>query len=244
MERRDFLKSLLATALAAPSLGEAKTSSPPSALYLIGGNPELFLPPILREISPRLGLKERSFSVDTAHPRAENLHLALRQAGWRRSPLPSLATMSVSFQILTTPASPSFALSRQGKIRDVRTFNLFPLWKRMNLTLAPSPLLTIASFPTSSHFLRAGRSALVFINGKKVASFDLDKDRTESIPAQSGRVVIAIRAGQARVIASTCRHQICLSTPPIRYVGERIVCAPRRFLLEIEGPSLVDTVTG
>ncbi len=244
MERRDFLKSLLATALAAPSLGQAKTSASPSALYLISDTPDLFLPSILREISPRLGLKERTFSLDSSHPEAETIERALRQAGWSRAPLPSPPTMSLSFEVLRNPVSPSFTLTRRGKIQDVRVFNLLRLWERMNSAFPPSSLLTIASFPSPNHFLRQGRIAAVFTGGKRVASFRLDKDRIEAIPAQSDQVVIAIEAGQARVVASTCRHQICVSTPPVCYVSERIVCVPRRFLLEVEGPRFVDTVTG
>ena len=43
---------------------------------------------------------------------------------------------------------------------------------------------------------------------------------------------------------SCCRNKICVATAPVALAGERIICAPNHFLLEIEGTPFVDTVIG
>jgi hypothetical protein len=55
---------------------------------------------------------------------------------------------------------------------------------------------------------------------------------------------VRVESGSARVVESPCLHQICRNTPPISLSGERVICAPHHFLLEIQGPSGLDTVIG
>ncbi|MGD8534841.1 MAG: NusG domain II-containing protein, partial [Candidatus Aminicenantes bacterium] len=43
---------------------------------------------------------------------------------------------------------------------------------------------------------------------------------------------------------ASCHQKICLSHPPVSQAGERVICAPNNFLLEIQGTGLVDTVIG
>lgn len=244
MDRRDFLKTLVAASLASPLLTESKSFSLESTLYLISDSPELFLPALLKELTPRCGLNDKLFSLAPSFPAAKKFSRALQQSGWTLSSAASSSTISFSYRILDRPAFPSFTLIRGGKIQDIRRLNLFGLWKKMNSGLAPSSFLTIASFSTPAQLLRQGQRITIYASGKRVASYALDKDRAESIRTERGRLVISIESGQARVISSPCPHQICVATPPLLYAGERIICAPSHFLMEVEGPSLVDTVTG
>ncbi|MBM3285711.1 MAG: hypothetical protein FJY81_07535 [Candidatus Aminicenantes bacterium] len=242
MERRDFLKTLLATSLASPLLSAAKALPAATSLYLISDRPESFLPTILKEIAPRPWPQRQAFSLDASHPSAEPLRRALCRAGWVFASPASAPAMSLSFRVLNSPALPSFTLVRQGRIQDIRTSALFRLWERMTSSASPSSLLTTASFPTPPG--RRGRRVTVYADGKPAASFPLDKDQVKPVRTLSGWVVVGIESGCAKVVSSTCRHQVCLASPPIAYAGERIICAPRHFLLEIEGPRLVDMVTG
>ncbi len=244
MERRDFLKALLAASVASPLLINAKTSALPWSLYLLSDSPELFLPPILEEICLYPSPGSLGFSVDASHPAGARIIHALERSGWKGGSRFSGQIMSLSFQVLHSPAYPSFTLIRNGKIEDPRTSSLLQLWKKMNSTGETSFLLTVASFAGARRALVPGRRVAVYISGKRVALFPLGKDRLESFPTEKGPVVMAIESGQARVLASTCRHKICQAAPPIGHAGERVVCAPSRFLMEIEGPHLVDTVTG
>jgi hypothetical protein len=114
----------------------------------------------------------------------------------------------------------------------------------MNDGQATSSSLTIACFRGKGAIPPPGRSAVLYVDGSRKAVFSLEKDRTESIGTRNGRVVMAIEKGAARVLSSTCRHQVCLASPPASLSGERIICAPNHFLLEIEGSRFVDTVTG
>lgn len=244
MDRRDFFRGLLAASVLSSFRLEAKTAFSPTTLYLLSDSPERFLPAILRDVSSRLRLTGQTFSIDDSHPASDRLSRGLRGLGWRHLPGLSRPATRLTFQALAAPAFPSFTLIQEGKILDIRSRSLFSLWKEMNVDGSPASLLTIASFSDRSPSLRLGHRVAVYADGCRVATFSLHQDRVEKIQTRSGQVRLAIESGQARVVASTCRHQICLRTPPITQPGERIVCAPRHFLLEVEGPRLVDTVTG
>jgi hypothetical protein len=114
----------------------------------------------------------------------------------------------------------------------------------MNSAEPPSDSLTIASFCATRQPPVQGRTAAIYIDGKKRAALALGKNQTRRLDSPGGEVVVGIEGGRAAVLDSTCRHKICRSSFPASLAGERIVCAPNRFLLKIEGPRFVDTVTG
>jgi hypothetical protein len=244
MDRRDFFKTLLATAIAAPALLEARGSKSPSAVYLIGDTPGDVLLSILPEIGAAIQQPERRFAFLTPHPTAEELNKTLSAAGWKFDPRASGAALALSFQPLARPSLPSFTLIRNGQVCDIRNLNLRQTWEKMNASGALSSCLTVASLELPRRNLAPGKAVAVYADGKKQASLPLSRDRVKSFYTRTGRVVVGIKAGRAMVVSSTCRHQVCLASPPIFLAGERVVCAPRHFLLEVEGPRLVDTVTG
>lgn len=244
MDRRDFFKTLLSTALAMPALLEARSLRSSSSLYLISDTPGDVLPAILTEIGSAVRQSGRRFTFFNSHPAAEELKEGLSAAGWKHDPRASGAALALSFQPLAQPSLPSFTLIRNGRVCDIRSLNLWQAWKKMNASGALSSCLTVASFELPRRNQAPGKAVAVYADGKKQASLALARNQVKSFHTRTGRVVVGIEAGRARVISSTCQHQVCLASPSVSLAGERIVCAPRHFLLEVEGPRFVDTVTG
>jgi hypothetical protein len=244
MDRRDFFKTLLATAIAAPALAKAKPAKSTCALYLISDTPEDVLLSILPQIGSVIDQAGRRFTFLTPHPIAERIEKTLSAVGWDLDPRASGAGLAFSFQPLGRPSLPSFTLINNGRVCDIRSPNLWQAWKNMSASAALSSSLTTASIELPRRNQAPGKAVAVYADGKKQASLPLHRDQVKAFDTMTGRVVVGIEAGRARVLSSTCRHQVCLASPPVSLAGERIVCAPRHFLLEVEGPRLVDTVTG
>jgi hypothetical protein len=114
----------------------------------------------------------------------------------------------------------------------------------MNSRGSLSACLTVATFSAPAPFLSPGKTAAVFIDGEKRETLPLKVDQERRYRTLAGEVLIRVENGQAEVLASSCRHKICQSSGPAFLTGERIVCAPNHFLLAIDGPRFVDTVTG
>jgi len=245
MERRDFLKGVFSTVLFTPWLAKTGSSgSGEGVLYLINDTPERYISLLINELGSPIGIRRGRYAFLTAHPSSEGLKRTLSGLGWGLSPRPFEADLTLAFQPLGRASAPSFTWINAGRIRDIRTRRLYQLWKEMNDSQATSSTLTIGSFRGKKVSPPPGRSVALYIDGARKAVFSLEKDRLKSIDTRNGRVVMAIEKGAARVLSSTCRHQICLASPPASLAGERIICAPNHFLLEIEGSHFVDTVTG
>ncbi len=212
MDRRDFLKYLVATPLASPLFSIPQAEQRGSTLYLIADDPQSFLPTLVS------GMKKR---------------------GWIQGQRPSIRE-----EVLRQPAPPTFTLIRSGRVWDLRTQELERLWRDMNGRGSPSTRLTIASFPETIFHPSPGRAADVFYDGKKRETLSLLKNQVRRFRTLRGHIQVCVESGKARVLMSSCRHKICQSSPPVFLAGERIVCAPNHFVLTIDGPHSVDTVTG
>jgi len=244
MDRRNFIKTVLSTSLLTPLLVRARPTEPDLALFLISDNPQDYLPMIMGELGTEPSFWLGRFSFLTPHPSEQEIRRALAANGWRYSASPCSAGLNLSFAPLHHSARPSFTLVREGKIVDIRSRRMNRLWKEMNDSTPESACLTITSMPGPRRSLAPGRTAAIYTDGKKRAVLALDKNQTKRFASAGGEVVVGIEGGRAVVLASTCRHKICQSSLPASLAGERIICAPNRFLLEIEGPRFVDTVTG
>jgi hypothetical protein len=77
-----------------------------------------------------------------------------------------------------------------------------------------------------------------------MGSLSLDKDLSRTYRAEKGKISLIVQNRRVWVSDSSCRHKICSSAPPISLTGERIICAPNHFFVEIQGPRVVDTVIG
>jgi hypothetical protein len=244
MDRRDFLKIVFSSSFAAPLLATTKRPGEGPTVYLIGDEPQRYLPRVLEELNDRDWIRTGRFALLNRHPFAGEIKAALSKSGWRPAPRPPAASLLLSFEPLSQPTSPSFTLIKDGCVRDIRTRGLSGPWNEMSSRGARSACLTVASFRQPYLSEAPGTSVAVYADGKRMPSLSLGRDARRRFATRSGEVVVAIEAGRARVLASTCRHKICLASGPIFLAGERVVCAPNRFVLEIEGSRIVDTVTG
>jgi hypothetical protein len=244
MDRRSFIKTFFSAPFLTPLLARARCTELGIVLYLISDHPQDHLPVILGGIGTEPSFWSGRFSFHNPHPSEEEIKRVLGRIGWRYASPASLTGLSLSFTPLHHAARPSFTLVCDGKIRDIRSRRLSRLWKEMNESEPESDCLTIASIQRPRPPSAPGLGVAIYTDGKKRHVLALAKNQAKRFASAGGEVVVGIEKGKAQVLASTCRHKICQSSPPASLAGERIICAPNRFLLEIEGPRLVDTVTG
>jgi len=243
MDRRDFFKTILATPVLAPFL-LASQSSTSDELFLIADRPERYLPELLEELGRWNIVFGQSYSILNAHHREKALSHALNLSGWTQAFRPQEAGLTISFRPLQHPSAPSFTLVRAGRIWDVRTKRLLYLWRDMNTRHTLSSCLTVASMRTRQPHNARGDAVRIYKNGRVVEEISLKKDLSKTFRAKQGNITVKIEQGKVFVPSSSCRHKICCSVPPVSLTGDRIVCAPNHFLLEIQGPGSIDTVIG
>ncbi len=240
MDRRDFFKSIFLTPLLTPLLLASKSSNSDAELYMISDSPQHCLPPLLQEFK---SLSLVSGNSHTPMPQQEPLTSALISSGWRPVSDGTRAHLSLASSLLHRPALPSFTLAREGKVWDLRTRKLHSIWTEMNHQ-SPSNRLTIGSFHSRPSELISGKSVSLYQEGRKIQTISLKQNSSRSFGTKAGRITVCVKDGKARVEESSCRHKICVHCPPAVYAGERIICAPNHFMLEVDGPSSVDTIIG
>jgi hypothetical protein len=244
MDRRKFVKVMLATPILTPLILSSKKTKNDIELFLIGEEPHLFISPLLEGILKYSSSEGRTFAFLNPHPDEKGLIGALSKKGWGFIREPLFANLSFSFSHLRHKASPSFTLLKEGRICDIRSQKLYPHWRDMNTNHEPSSCLTIASLKNNPAGHTARESVSIYKNGRKVEVLSLKKNTTQTFRTQDGKVTARIEDGKAWVSESSCRHKICLYSPPVSLAGERIVCAPNHFLLEIQRSGSIDTIIG
>jgi hypothetical protein len=244
MDRRQFFKSMLLTPLFTPMLLASQKTAADTELFLISDVPHLTLPPLLNEL-PSLGIvSRRTFSLPYPLPQFEELSRELGRRGWQNVPHGQTAHLTLSSSRLQSAVQPSFTLAREGRVWDIRTRKIRSLWEALARRYPPSSLLTIASVKSNPSKLAAGETATLYKDGRRVRNLPLHLDGSRSFRTTEGRIAVTIEKGRAWIAESSCRHKICVHCPPVSHPGERIICAPSRFLLEINGPVSVDTIIG
>lgn len=244
MERREFFKTVLATSLLGPLFLRAKKGKGDLELYLIGDEAEIFLPAILDELKKSGITSSEFFAFADFHPGEDSLRRALLRGGWKHVLSPLQADLTLSFCHLRHKALPSFTVIKEGKIWDARAQRLYSLWKEMNEKYKPSSCMTIASFQKRKPSLSPGEIVSISSDGRVIERFSLKKNFSRSFKTKRGKVEVRVEDARAWVSDSSCRHKICLYSSPVSLAGERIICAPNHFLLEIQGVRSVDTVIG
>ncbi|MFB0566442.1 MAG: NusG domain II-containing protein [Candidatus Aminicenantaceae bacterium] len=244
MDRRSFLKTLSLSPFISPLLSLANQSKEDFELHLIGSSPHNYILPILEEIQEGRFFWGKCFTTLNHHPQKEVLIKRLINNHWKYSRSRSQSDLTVAFGRLINPAPPSFTLIRDDKIWDIRSKNLLVLWKHINRSYQPSPWITIVSSNSTRLKLYRGNKVSVFTDGKKAESLSLNKPSSWVFTTSRGKIEISIEMGEVRVINSSCRNKICLYSAPVSLEGERIICAPNHFLLEIESQNHVDTAIG
>ncbi len=152
--------------------------------------------------------------------------------------------MILSFSHLLNKASPSFTLVRNGRIWDIRSKRVYSLWQEMNRNHEPSSSLTFASLKKKTPVQSAGELVSMYREGQKIETLSLNINGEKTFKIRGGRITVKIADGKAWVTESSCRHKICLYSPPVSSAGERIICVPGHFLLKIDRSSSIDTVIG
>jgi hypothetical protein len=242
MDRREFIKIVLATSLVSPIIINQKRGQAHSELFLLSDEPHKDLPLLLGELERLNFYVGRKIGFTGPHPRQKELALSLKDKGMNIVP-ERKAEVVLNFVYLAAPARPSFTLVQEGRIRDLRSSRLFALWKQMQAR-PETRSLTILSLTPSFLSLQKGKNLAVRIDGKVVERLPLAQSVRRTIDTGFGRVVFAVENGQAWVEDSTCRNHICRASSPVKFAGERIICAPNHFLIEIEGRSGLDAVIG
>lgn len=244
MNRRRFFQIALATPLITPLFLASKNRPNDIDLYLVSNEPQLSLPSLLNELSKSNKTIGKKFSFVRPHPSEEKIKKRLSSKGWNCVPPSEKDHWNFSFHSFVHKISPSFTLVQNGRIRDIRDQNLFLLWKDMNQSQKPSTWLTIASLKKRQRSISKGDTVIVYKDGEKIDRLSLDNDGSRYYNAREGRITINLKGGKAWISESPCRHNICLMSPSISQSGERIICAPNHFFIEIEGPRFIDTVIG
>lgn len=243
MDRRDFFKTILATPVLAPIL-LASNPTRGDEIFLLADQPEEYLPQLLEILGRKNIISGHGRFSLTTHPLGGALSHALKESGWTPAPHPQKADLAISFRPLHLPAAPSFTMIRDGHIWDIRTKELYSLWQKMNAHLSPSSCLTVASLRAKPTHRAPGNTIRVYHNGQIVDDLPLKKDLQKTFRNDGRFVTVKIEHGKVFVPSSSCRHKICSAVPPVSFAGDRIVCAPNHFLLEVKGPRSVDTVIG
>ena len=76
-----------------------------------------------------------------------------------------------------------------------------------------------------------GRTALVTVNGERVAEYSLSEDGEYSI--NGGTNILIISDGKAYLKEASCPDKLCVNQGKISLSGERIVCLPNKVMVEI-----------
>ncbi len=243
MDRRHFLNMFLASPALAPLLLAAKLTAYSAELYVISDDPEESLPSLLAELSPSHSSSKQTFAFISPHPHQQQLRSSLERRGWREENESSRAHLTLSFSLLRHRARPSFTIVQDSQIKDVRSRKLRTLWDRMGQR-STSNSLTTAGFRAEPPAQVQGKFAAVYRDGSLMAKLPLKKTELKSWQTRAGSLTVQVNQGRAKIVQSACRHQICQCTPPVSLSGERIICAPSHFFLEIQGASGLDTVIG
>ena len=85
-------------------------------------------------------------------------------------------------------------------------------------------------------FRPGGQGAWVVVtaDGREVARYALDQDRTVRLGAEDYNI-LEISGGAAAVTEANCGDHTCVRTGKISREGERIVCLPHRLIIRVEG---------
>lgn len=243
MDRRSFFRTILYTPLLTPFILNTKSGQKGFQFYVIADSPQVFLPTILQELQKYGMIHSHNFTLLNLHPEEKELKRIFSGQGWRLIPKSPQAELALSFCHLRHRALPSFTFIKEGKVWDLRSRKLYTIWKEMN-SHDPSSWLTIASYNSRRVGSYRGAYASIYLEGQKVESVSLEKSVSKKFRTERGNIDVVVENGKAWVSDSSCRHKICLFTTPVSLAGERIICAPNHFLLEIQGSRYIDTVIG
>ncbi|MBN1225068.1 MAG: NusG domain II-containing protein [Candidatus Aminicenantes bacterium] len=242
MHRREFLQSLLAAPLSASQLPASPVDSKHGEIHLISDRPQVDIPPLFEHYQRSFGQEAKSFTCLNQDPKSKELIRALKAQGWSHTARFEQAQVAFSFHRLEQKTLPSITFVKDGRIEDIRSWKYRPPWQSL-LNIRPATLLTVASFIGRHPLGESGEAAVLYRNGQNILQLPLSESTTRKIPTKKGSLIIKVVDRRAWIHESSCRNKICISTPPVSLAGERIICAPNHFLMEIQGRA-IDTAIG
>jgi len=137
--------------------------------------------------------------------------------------------------------------SPEKESSEIKT-GLFPYFKRSKpfsrldiVLLAVLLLCAVAAAVYTFAERPAGERVEIYIEGELVGSYPLDEEK--HLEYDCG-VTVHILSGLIAITESDCPDQLCVHMGYISKAGERIVCAPNKFVVVIRGEAEYDAVTG
>lgn len=113
------------------------------------------------------------------------------------------------------------------------TRNKKPISKRDIAIILALSIAASVSFIIFSASRKPGSNAVITIDNETKITMNLtEKKKTESFELEGA--VIEVRNGKIGVIGSDCPDKICVHTGFISKKGEKIVCLPKKLIIEIE----------
>ncbi len=110
------------------------------------------------------------------------------------------------------------------------------------IALAVIAVVTIVLFLAFRTFKAPGKTVVVRVSGEEVASYSLDKDRTETINgANGGTNVLVIKDGAVYLEEASCPDKLCVNQGKISKRGESIICLPNEVIVEINSDETQET---
>ena len=105
------------------------------------------------------------------------------------------------------------------------------------LLIAGLLLLAGALLLWQIHSRQQGARAVVYVNGRSVASYPLDQPTRVRLETADGSSFneLLIENGTADVIDAGCPDKLCVLMHPISHTGESIICLPNKTEIRIEG---------
>ncbi|MBQ7200625.1 MAG: NusG domain II-containing protein [Eubacterium sp.] len=82
---------------------------------------------------------------------------------------------------------------------------------------------------------KPGSVAVVSVDGKETARYDLDEDIDTEIQGVGGTNRLIISAGTVRIEEADCPDKLCVKQGEISDVGQSIICLPHRVSVRVEG---------
>lgn len=84
-------------------------------------------------------------------------------------------------------------------------------------------------------FRGEGNTVTVSVDGKVIATYALNENRTEDIrTGEDGLNRLVIKDGKAWIETASCPDGICAAHKPIHRDGESIVCLPNKVVVTVE----------
>ncbi len=90
---------------------------------------------------------------------------------------------------------------------------------------------SLSASPASASTL----TAIVHDGEGETYRFPLDVDTTATIETELGYNIVTVKSGSIQVTESNCKNHDCMRQGSIHTPGQRIICLPHEFYIEVIG---------